>query len=1138
MGIFVGRTLTQTRQPLAIMLGLLLIGIGLVSIPGTGQATSTGLAAGKFGSDQVFSTTGLVSSATCVTGTPTNFSTITVTRTGLQNPVTMTTGRYVSFVTTGNNAAPWGARLFESDGSELRLNGSDWITNATASALTPPVSFDTLRVLSSSGNIYALADQGFIFSGADLGEVFISNAGPLTADLSYTPLAAANDCTSSQTIANTTYATNTYVANTSPNSTLGGQQSSTADVVLRESLGSFGVNQTTAPIALKTSGPGNITYEIQGSLPTGLTITTDRIEVSGTPTTAQNYDFTVVVTQAGATVATKRYTGTVFSEMIYDNVALRFGNGNQHSVNSIGLFEQPFYKSPVDQNYYQLTFSNYPLDMAVGIGTGTGHWTGTTVKDLSGGVAQTGQTIDYSKLIVRASESTTRARVYGEMTVITSFNFSSNAQPFQIKHKYSLGQNDSFVKIETTFINLDTAAASNVHIWVGTRDDFVGTRDSVTKTRGNLTGQGGSFEAVSSRAQTATALRITSTAEGALFYSTSPGVNMAVNRCCSFANSYNINPSREDDPLLQSSARNLANAFDGSYAAVLPVGQVAQNGGTASITWFYAAGAIDSLNAVAQAVAGAASNAPTVSRIGSNVDVSWTAPDAGTGRVVTGYQYRYYSALDGSNNPIWIESSVLPSSQLSASLTGLSSSTPHNFQVRTITGASGGGQSQTGDWSSTATLAAVPAWNPPSRSLTGPVATPFSQTIETNNATGLVLSSGATVTVTGLPVGVSFNVLRGSTANQFPSVELDGTPTVPGTYTVTITITDSAGNVVTSDFTFTVTSGNSGSSFSPGPIVTPTPTPAVTPPASRPTPPRPRPIPIATPAVTVPLGPVALLEQREPTPNVRFETPTQIPRDLADVLARPLGYTVEQSTGAPILPELTPSDSLAYENGSPVQIQLVRTEADNGYVLIGDGWQVGLEAADSSGAPLRIDDSGNIILNKDRFVQFSGSGFAPGSIVKVWLFSDPAEISEVVADASGNFVGEAQLPEGIPVGNHTVQLNGLTKDGQLRSVSLGVVVEPVAALPAPVPFDFSGLMNMLWILAAGVLLFFFILWRRRKKDEEEVPSPVTDSSEDLIFASDAFEVQPTQQFPNDSRRKIGAAAPPNRKRFSFKPKGA
>jgi hypothetical protein len=80
-------------------------------------------------------------------------------------------------------------------------------------------------------------------------------------------------------------------------------------------------------------------------------------------------------------------------------------------------------------------------------------------------------------------------------------------------------------------------------------------------------------------------------------------------------------------------------------------------------------------------------------------------------------------------------------------------------------------------------------------------------------------------------------------------------------------------------------------------------------------------------------------------------------------------------------------------------------------------------------------------------------------------------------------------------------------------------------------------MNMLWILAGVGLLFFFILWRRRKKEEEEQGSAVTGSNDgDLIFASEAFE--PTQQFPNDSRRKIGPAAPPNRKRFGLNPKGA
>jgi hypothetical protein len=266
-----------------------------------------------------------------------------------------------------------------------------------------------------------------------------------------------------------------------------------------------------------------------------------------------------------------------------------------------------------------------------------------------------------------------------------------------------------------------------------------------------------------------------------------------------------------------------------------------------------------------------------------------------------------------------------------------------------------------------------------------------------------------------------------------------------------------------------------------------------------------------------------------------FGSTNPIPQEIANLLAAPLAYVLGAQSDSPELPALGPTDSLAYENGSPVEIQLVRTDEDNGFVLLGDGWQVALEATDLSGAPLRLDDSGNIVLNTDRFVQFSGSGFAPGSVIKVWLFSDPAEISEVIAGASGAFVGQAQLPEGIPTGEHTVQLNGLTKDGQLRSVSLGVVVQPDLVV-APVAPDLTGLMNGLLILAAGVLLFFFILWRRRKKKEEEGESPTSSGIEGVpILASEGFES--SGQFPNDSRKKTGPAAPPNRQR-KFKPKGA
>jgi hypothetical protein len=423
----------------------------------------------------------------------------------------------------------------------------------------------------------------------------------------------------------------------------------------------------------------------------------------------------------------------------------------------------------------------------------------------------------------------------------------------------------------------------------------------------------------------------------------------------------------------------------------------------------------------------------------------------------------------------------------------------------------------------------VVAFNPPDRD-GGQAITNFEYSLD-NGATWIAANPSTTtspLTITGLTTGsthqVRIRAINGISPGGTQSNMLSATITGG----VTPTPTPSAPS-------------NNDSGFVPLPVPTATPTQAPRPlPTRTPTPPPFVPVPVPSPSSTPTVSPNSVLVPTvmptlPPSPGVVFTPSNPIPQKLLDVLAAPLAYILAELNKDPELPELAPNDSLAYENGSPVQIQMVRTDEDNGYVLIGDGWQVALEAADSSGSPLRIDDSGNIILNKDRFVQFSGSGFAPGSIIKVWLFSDPASLSKVTADASGNFVGEAQLPEGIPVGQHTVQLNGLTEDGQLRSVSLGVVVEPVAVVPAPVPFDFSGLMNMLWILAAGVLIWFFILWRRRKKEEEEIPN--NSGFENLpIFASEGFE--PTQQFPNDSRRKIGAAAPPNRKRFGFNTKGA
>jgi hypothetical protein len=272
-----------------------------------------------------------------------------------------------------------------------------------------------------------------------------------------------------------------------------------------------------------------------------------------------------------------------------------------------------------------------------------------------------------------------------------------------------------------------------------------------------------------------------------------------------------------------------------------------------------------------------------------------------------------------------------------------------------------------------------------------------------------------------------------------------------------------------------------------------------------------------------------------------------------------LAYEASAS-GRPSLPELNPTQSLAFENGSAVGVELVRNRSESGYVLNGDGWVVNLEATDTTGNQLVLDDSGNLILNEERAVSFSGTGFAPGSTIRVWLFSDPSELTTVVADANGNFSGTTTLPVGIPEGQHTVQLNGLSKNGQVRSVALGVVVQP-DLIPAPVitPFDFAPLLNLVLVTAGVVMMFLLVLlarkrWfllaaKRRKRDQEKAELKAGRSLAkkqkrqaakdqllvdhvDPFLARQVAEATPSQQFPVDSRRKLGHASPPKKTKGS------
>ena len=151
------------------------------------------------------------------------------------------------------------------------------------------------------------------------------------------------------------------------------------------------------------------------------------------------------------------------------------------------------------------------------------------------------------------------------------------------------------------------------------------------------------------------------------------------------------------------------------------------------------------------------------------------------------------------------------------------------------------------------------------------------------------------------------------------------------------------------------------------------------------------------------------------------------------------------ASGAPIVP---PSGSGfvrdAEGNPTPVAIKVV-----------GDKVSVGTTdfnmQFDLSKGEAKYEDKKLTFVAKDPVV-INGVGFAPGSIVEVWLFSTPTLLGTTVVKADGTFSLEVNVPDTVKGGNHTLQAEGVNTAGQTRSISAPVVVKTTVS-SALINFD-------------------------------------------------------------------------------------
>jgi len=182
------------------------------------------------------------------------------------------------------------------------------------------------------------------------------------------------------------------------------------------------------------------------------------------------------------------------------------------------------------------------------------------------------------------------------------------------------------------------------------------------------------------------------------------------------------------------------------------------------------------------------------------------------------------------------------------------------------------------------------------------------------------------------------------------------------------------------------------------------------------------------------------------------------------------------------LPDLSAGSSLATSAGLPTPVTVVPLPEEK-RVSIGDGsWNLLIDVDAENGVVGGTSEAPVIQVTQDSVASASGDGFLPGTTASVWMFSDPTLLDTVTVGEDGSFTTEFVVDsQFLPVGTHTLQIQGVGEDGFIKAANLGVDVQEPFELTA------GSATGLLWWVAYGlvavlflVVLFFAVRRRSRR----------------------------------------------------------
>jgi hypothetical protein len=137
-------------------------------------------------------------------------------------------------------------------------------------------------------------------------------------------------------------------------------------------------------------------------------------------------------------------------------------------------------------------------------------------------------------------------------------------------------------------------------------------------------------------------------------------------------------------------------------------------------------------------------------------------------------------------------------------------------------------------------------------------------------------------------------------------------------------------------------------------------------------------------------------------------------------------------------------------DGEVVELRIEGDPQGVALILTADGFLADLRVLGADGTVRPLLDGMLAGVQGGQLV-ITSSGWAPGSTVVLWLYSEPTKLAEIVVDASGSFPVTATIPAGMTPGEHLIQLVGPSPDGDLRVLAAGLLVDAAESATAEDP---------------------------------------------------------------------------------------